>query len=197
MKYSYKKVREQIIKKVKDACYKKKNYFGGKTWELHIQPVVKYSLFLGKKLGADLEVLELSALLHDYANLIDNKKYDKQHHVYGASFARKILKNLLPEEKINHITDSILSHRGSSKIKAKTLEAKIIRSADAMSHITELADMFYLVYGIHGLNSLEGAEWLKAKLKRSWQKTMPEAKKIISEQYIIANKILDNTISKF
>lgn len=197
MKYNYKKVREQIIKKVKDTCYRQKNYFGGRTWELHIQPVTEYSILLGKKLGADLEILELSALLHDYANLLDTKKYDAQHHKYGADFAKKILQNLLPEEKIKHIADCIFSHRGSTKIKAKTLEARILKSADAMSHITELADMFYLTYGIRGFDSLEGAKWLKAKLKRSWNKTMLEGKNIVREKYIIANKILDNTINKF
>jgi len=51
-------------------------------------PVVKHSLKLGKQLKADLEVLELAALFHDYANLVDNKKFDKEHHRYGAIFAR-------------------------------------------------------------------------------------------------------------
>ncbi|MCX6796092.1 MAG: HD domain-containing protein [Candidatus Falkowbacteria bacterium] len=191
-KNDYNYIRREVIKIVKNACAKRKNYFGSRTWEYHILPVVSHSLKLGKILKADLEVLELAALLHDYANLVDNKKFNSQHHKYGAIFAREILENLkLPENKINQVADCIYSHRGSLKIKAKTLEARILKSADAMSHITELADMFFLTYGIHRLGSLEGAKWLKEKLRRSWHKIMPEGKKLVREDYIMAIKILN------
>jgi HD superfamily phosphodiesterase len=195
IKYDYKKIRKEVVRIVKKACESRKNYFGGRTWECHIVPVVNHSLKLGKILKANLEVLELAALLHDYANLVDKKRYSSQHHKYGAIFAKEILTSLqLPEDKINHIADCIYSHRGSVKIKAKTLEAKILKSADAMSHITELADMFSLTYGIHRFDSLTGAKWLKAKLKRSWSKTMPEGKKLVKEDYETAIKILDHAI---
>jgi HD superfamily phosphodiesterase len=196
IKYNYKEVRKEVVRIVKKANRSQKNYFGRRTWECHILPVVSHSLKLGRILKADLEVLELAALLHDYANLVDKKRYSSQHHKYGAIFARKILANLqLPEEKINNVVDCIFSHRGSVKIKAKTLEAEILKSADAMSHITELADMFSLAYGIHRFGSLVGAKWLKAKLKRSWNKTMPEGKKLVKEDYVIALKILNKTIN--
>jgi uncharacterized protein len=196
--YNYRKIRAEVIKEVKSVCQSRKNDFGSRTWEYHILPVVEHSLKLGRNLKADLEVLELAALLHDYANLVDSKKYNNQHHKYGAIFAREILENLkLPKDKISHVVDCISSHRGSVKVKAKTLEAKILKSADAMSHITELADMFFLTYGVHKFGSLEGARWLKDKLKRSWNKTMPEGKKIVKNDYLVAIRILDKTISIF
>lgn len=192
---------KQIIKEVrrivKDACNHQQNYFGRGTWECHVLPVVEHSLKLGRKMKADLEVLELAALLHDYANLIGYRKYEDEHHKYGAIFAKKILaKYKLPQDKIDHIADCIYTHRGSAKINPKTLEGRILRSADAMSHITELADMFFLIYRIHKFGSLEGATWLKNKLKRSWSKTMPEGKELIREEYKQAIKILDKNIKR-
>lgn len=192
-KYYYKKIRANVIIKVKEACRISKE--GSRTWATHILPVTQYSLLLGKKMKADLEVLELAALLHDYASLVDFKKYKEGHHVYGAKFAREILKQTdLPKEKIDHIADCIISHRGSVKIKHKTVESRILASADAMSHITELGDMFYLVYGVHKMAKDEGLEWLKGKIGRSWNKLMPEGKKIVKEQYVIASAIINKAI---
>ena len=192
-----KQIISEVRKIVKDACKSRKNYFGDRIWECHILPVVNHSLRLGKQLKANLEVLELAALLHDYANLVDNKKYNKEHHKYGAIFAKEILSKYGVSEEIkNNVADCIYTHRGSVNVKPKTIEAKIIKSADAMSHITELAAMFSLAYGIHRFELTEGAVWLKNKLERSWKKTMAAGKKIVKEDYETAIKIL-NRITKY
>lgn len=192
---SYKQIRNEVAELVKQACFRRKNYFGGGTWECHIVPVVKHSLKLGEKLKADLKVLELAALLHDYANLVNAKKYEKEHHVHGAMFAEKILKEYnYPKEKIEHIKDCIISHRGSVKVAHKTIESRILASADAMSHISELADMFFLTFGIHKFGSRDGSVWLRNKLRRGWKKTMKEGKEIVREEYLMAMKILNRNI---
>lgn len=45
--------------------------------------VVKYSKVLAKTLGANEELVEIAALLHDYASVKDKNMYAK-HHIYGA-----------------------------------------------------------------------------------------------------------------
>ena len=185
----------QARKIVKHACYSPKNKYGKSTWDYHISPAVKYSLILGKKLKADLEVLELSALFHDYACLISSKLYPK-HHIHSAKLAEEILTKLnLPPDKIKRVKECILCHRASIKLGKKSIEAKILASADAMSHITELVDMFFLTFNIHGFNSHEGAKWLKAKLIRSWNKIMPQGKNLVRDDYKLALKILNKAIS--
>jgi len=196
MSYNYNKIKSEVRKLVKEASYSQSNKFGSSVWQYHIIPVVNHSLKLGRKFRADLEVLELAALLHDYASLVNCRLY-KNHHLHGAGKAQKILSKLgYPEDKIEQVKDCIVSHRGSVKIKPKTLEAQIIASADAMSHITELVDLFYLTFGIHKFKTKQGAIWLKNKLRRSWNKIMPEGKRIVKEDYEIAKKILNNAINK-
>ena len=159
MKYDYKKMRDEVRAIVRQACYAPENYFGPTTWNYHIESVVEHSLDLGKKLGADLEVLELAALLHDYASLLGKKELYKEHHKYGAEKAGEILTKLnYSDDKIKKVKNCIFSHRGSVKEKKNSLEEKILASADAMSHITELSDMFYLTYGIHKYDTQEGAK---------------------------------------
>lgn len=195
-KYSYPKIRKEVERIVKTACEKRDNKFGSSLWRYHVQAVLKHSLVLGKKLKADKEVLELAAMLHDYAAIKDYKLY-KDHHIHGAQYAEEILRKLnFPEEKIKQVKECIFSHRGSVKKKRKTREAKILASADAMAHITELPDMFYLAYGVHRLKTCEGSKFLKNKLQRSWRKTMPEGKKIVKEDYEAAIKILNRALEK-
>lgn len=196
-KYNYNKIRNRVKKIVKNACYSKENKFKDSLWDYHILPVIKYSLILGKKFRADLEVLELAALLHDYAAIIKNGKLYKKHHLRGAKLAEEILVSLnYPQDKIKCIKDCIKSHRGSIVVNKKNIEAKILASADAMSHITELVDMFYLTYGVHKYKTFEGAKWLKKKLKRSWDKIIPSGRKIVKADYEVAIKILNKILSK-
>ena len=109
--------------------------------------------------------------------------------------AKEILENEnFEKEKNKKIEEAIISHRGSIKTKRNSLEAQILASADAMSHITELADMFYLVYGVHKFKTKEGAEWLMAKLERSWNKIIPEGKKMVMDDYNIAIKVLKRVV---
>lgn len=189
-KYNYHKIRNEVREIVKKACYARDNKFTSSVWQYHILSVVEHSLILGRKFKADLEILELSALLHDYASLIDFKLYE-HHHLHGARLADEILSKLgYPRDKIKHIQECIVSHRGSVRIKKKSIEAEILASADAMAHISELADMFYLTFGVHKYKTKEGTKWLENKLQRSWQKIIPEGKRMIKEDYQIAMKII-------
>jgi len=191
---NYRKKIEKIRATAKKACYSPKNKFTETAWEYHILPVVRHSLALGKKLKADLAVLEIAALLHDHAGITDMKLYPS-HHIHGAKIAEKILKKYnWPQEKIEAVKHCIQTHRGSIKLKHKTLEAKILASADAMSHITEPADMFYLTYGVHKYKTKQGSQWLKKKLERSWKKIMPEGKKMIEKDYNIIMNLLNKAL---
>ncbi|MFA4941365.1 MAG: HD domain-containing protein [Patescibacteria group bacterium] len=189
-KYNYKKIRDEVKRIVKDACYSANNNFSYTAWQYHIVPVAKHSLHLGKILKADLEVLELAAYLHDYSGIL-NYKFYKKHHLHSARLADKILNDLdFPSEKIDLIKKCIINHRGSVEMKKKSLEEKILASADAMSHFTELADMFYLAFGIHKYKTREGAKWLGEKLERSWKKIIPIGRKMIKSEREISKKII-------
>ena len=170
----------QFKKIVRDACKKKSNYFGYGIWTHHIKSVIKYATILAKRLNADSEVVEIAAIFHDYASVVDKKLYPK-HHIHSAHLAEKILKKYkYPQPKINRIKECIISHRGSINIEKKTIEEQIVASADAMSHFDHVESLLFLAYTIHKLDIDEGRVWAIQKLDRSWHKLIPEAKKIIA-----------------
>lgn len=194
-KYNYSKIRNEVRELVEKANYSKNNKYKSTFWNYHTLPVVDLSLKLSRLFKADKEILELSALLHDYS-AVYNYAFAQEHHIHSARMAEEILTKLkYPGEKTKHVASCILSHRGSRPMAKKTIEAKILASADAMSHFTQLADMMLLTYGIHKYETKEGAIWLRNKLKRSWAKIMPEGREMIQEDHEIAMRILNIAIN--
>ena len=100
-----KKITDQISNTVENACKQKESILGRSVWTHHIIFVVKYSKELAKKLNADIQVVEIAALLHDYAGIKDEKLWP-DHHIHGAKEAEKILKEFnYPPEKIKMVKE--------------------------------------------------------------------------------------------
>ena len=180
---------KEISKIVEDAWKKETNYFGYGSWTHHMLPVVKYAKLMAKKIGANEEIVEIAALLHDYASVKDYKLYE-DHHIHGAKLAEEILKNLnYPPEKIEIVKQCILSHRGSKPRQKLALEELCVADADAMAHFDSISSLFYLAFFSHKMSIDEADDWLAKKLERSWSKLSPEAKEIVGEKYL-ASKLL-------
>jgi putative nucleotidyltransferase with HDIG domain len=181
-----------ISKIVEEQCKSEDNIFGYEGWTCHIVSVVKYAKILAKQLGANEELVEIAALLHDYASVKDKDMYE-EHHIYGAIEAQKLLEGLnYPQEKIDIIKDCILCHRGSVRKEQKTKEAVCVASADAMAHIDQVPSLLHLVYYNRKMGVRDGAEWVSKKIERSFNKLCPEAKEIMKEKYDCAKIVLES-----
>ena len=150
-------------------------------WRLHIETVVKRSKELAKLLGADEEVCELAAWLHDIKKLKGEREL---HHVHGSEEAGEILKSYdYPEEKIENVKHCVISHSSDPTYPPESVEAKIVASADALSHFDN-----FLSYVDHALvkrkiDPSEAKGVLLKKYASCWDKLMPEAKEIAQEKY--------------
>lgn len=183
------KITSKISKVVEDACKSESNIYGYSAWTHHIQSVVVFSKQLAKKKHVDVEVAELAALLHDYAQIVDNKLYP-EHHVHSARLARELLEEQkYQEEKIAKVEHCILSHRGSREILRESVEAEILASADSMAHFDNLDALFSLAFKVKKLETGAGREFVMKKLERSWKKLLPEAKEMVLPLYEAAKKI--------
>ena len=103
---------------------------------LHIERVLNLCLHLGKKLSANLLVLEIAALLHDIGrNHKKRKTSNKNHAELSSEMASKFLNSYtieLSQEDFKNIIHSIRSHSFSNNSIPKTLEAKILSDADKL-----------------------------------------------------------------
>lgn len=188
---------KEIARIVEEACKKKTNYFGYGIWKHHILNVVKYSILMAKKIGADKEIVEIAALLHDYASVKNYKLYESGHHIHGARMAEELLKKFnYPQEKIEQVKHCILSHSGDEncQVKRKTKEAICVANADAMAHFSAIPSLFYLAFFSHKMNIDEATDFLMAKLERSWNKLSPEGKEIIRDKYEASKKLFGELV---
>ena len=111
---------------------------------------------LAPRFNADLEIVELAALLHDYASIKDKALY-ADHHIHSPIEAEKLLKRFgYPEEKTEAVKDAIATHRASVITEHRNPEGACLANADAMSHIEQVPSLLYLTYIHHGMGIDEG-----------------------------------------
>ncbi len=181
---------DEIAELVEEACGRETNVFGYGIWSHHLIDVVRHARALAAELDADREVIEIAALLHDYAAIADPELI-AEHHVHGARLAREILAGYgYPDDGIEAVRACILSHRGSREVPRATIEARIVASADAMAHIDNVPALLHVAFTRRGLGIDEGVAWVLEKLGRSWAKLMPEARARTRDRYEAARGVL-------
>ena len=183
-------MKSEIEKIVEQACAADTNIFGYDIWTHHILKVVENTKQLAPRFNADPEIVELAALLHDYAGIKDKALY-AEHHIHGPIEAEKLLKRFgYPQEKREAVKDAIATHRASVTVEHRSAEGECLANADAMSHIEQVPSLLYLAYIHHGMEIDEGKTWVKAKMQRSWQKLRGDVQDIVRDKYKAALKVL-------
>ena len=168
---------------VRDACKQPSNVFGLGIWTHHIRPMIETAKELAPLHDADLELVLICVLLHDYAGIADETFVD-QHHIHGANEARRLLTSkTYPDERIAVVEDAICSHRGSVPKDRKTNEARCLADCDAISHIQQFPSLFYVTYKEQSRSIEDGADWVTEKLKRDWNKLSSIGRDYIRDTY--------------
>lgn len=109
---------------------------GSHDWE-HTQRVFNLCMHIGKKENANMEILQLAAILHDIGRGLQDKSNGKICHAEkGAILAKGLLKRYnVDEGKINEIIHCIETHRFRNNKAPETREAKILYDADKLDAI--------------------------------------------------------------
>ena len=176
---------------VEEACEADSNAFGYGIWTHHITRVVENARALAPRYGADQEIVELAALLHDYASVKDEALYD-DHHVHGPREAERLLAARdYPRERTERVKRCIANHRGSIEDERDSPEATCLASADAMAHIQHPHSLLYLAYDQHGMGIDEGATWVQEKIERSWEKMDPIARDHLEGRHEAVTRFFD------
>lgn len=172
----------QIKKIVKNECEKLK-FAPSWFYEVHLLAVEKWANFLLKKLPkADSKTVLLGAWLHDMQRVRGIKG---DHQKMGAIEAEKVMKKFKYDKKTIEAVKSMIAVHGCSNSKKipKTLEGKILASADAMAHY---ANDFYLQIAVDGKRNLKDyKKWALEKLNRDYNRKIffKFAKKEIEDRH--------------
>jgi uncharacterized protein len=123
----------QLLDRIKTKI--KKIYEGrGPAHDLqHILRVYKNAELIGKREGADMEVLLAAVLLHDIVVYPKGSAKSSKSADDSADMAEKILKGYgVSKEKIDRISYCIRTHSYSRRLVPATLEGKILQDADRL-----------------------------------------------------------------
>lgn len=178
-----------LIKTQAEIFDKTQNCKIGQTWEYHLFPVIQNALILAEKYGADKDIVEVAAIFHDYADLLDFANRDN-HHILGAELAEGILlSDNFPQEFINKVKQCIINHRASVVREKFTIEEIFVADADAMTHINSFVELIcwraYLGEDIMDCNN-----FVKQKIKKSYAKMSEESKELMKDKYESIMKVL-------
>lgn len=174
-------IKAELLKRCEN--YKEKH--GYDFWNDHIKYVVKNSIELAKKYGADVEIVELGALLHDIA-MPSELGPREEHNVYGVQIADELLTQLnYPEDRKERVKECVLRHRGSKDLPRNTIEEECVADADVLAHFDCIPSIFHLAFGKNELDLSieEGTEFVKKKLERDFNKLSDRTKIELKDRY--------------
>ena len=183
-----KKIRTELLKR----CNIYNEKYGYDFWNDHIKYVVKNSVELAKKYGADIEIVELSALLHDIA-MPSEIGPREEHNIYGTQIADELLTKLnYPEDRKERVKECVLRHRGSKDLPRNTIEEQCVADADVIAHFDCIPSLFHLAFDKNemGMSIEAGTEFVKKKLERDYNKLSERTRKEIKDRYENIVKVL-------
>jgi uncharacterized protein len=125
----------QRLRKLADPYH---DGMGGCHGPDHTERVHKTALYIGRLMGARLDVLSAAALLHDIGRRYETREQGKICHAEkGAELARDILKKLDfgGPNLIGEVAHCVETHRYRGNKVPQTLEAKILYDADKLDSI--------------------------------------------------------------
>ena len=161
----------------------------GQTWNYHLLPVIKNALILAEKYGADKDVVEVAAIFHDYADLLDFANRDN-HHILGAELAEGVLlQDGVEQGFIDKVKRCILNHRASVVRDKFSIEEICVADADAISHLDSVVELIcwraYL-----GEDIVTANNFVKKKIEKSYAKMSSETKALMKDKYDSIMKVL-------
>lgn len=171
-----------LIKEQAELFDKTQNCEIGQTWKYHLFPVIKNACFLAEKYGANRDVVEVAALFHDYADLLDMNNRE-EHHVLGAKIAEEILlKDGYDWEFVEKVKACILNHRASILKEKFSVEEICVADADAMAHMDSVVELIcwraYLGESVSECNN-----FVKKKIEKSYAKMSKETQTLMKDKY--------------
>ena len=178
-----------LIKEQSEIFDKTQNCQIGQTWNFHLLPVIKNACMLAEKYGADRDIVEVAAIFHDYADLLDFANRDN-HHILGAELAEGILsEDGFEQDFIDKVKLCIRNHRASIVNQKLSKEEICVADADAMSHLDSFVELIcwraYLGEDIMTCNN-----FVKAKIQKSYAKMSKETQELMKDKYESIMKVL-------
>jgi uncharacterized protein len=174
---------------VREECAR--GSFGPAFFEEHLAVVARYGERLARELGADAEIVELAAWLHDLAAVRDPAALP-EHARLSAALARELLPAYgFSGGTIDRVARAIASHSSPLALGSGTLEEVCLSQADAVAQIVRPAWWFYFAFTVRKCGFDEGRRWLLGLWESRWNSLIGPARALVGDLYSQARALLE------
>lgn len=155
-------------------------------FENHVIIVADTASLLAKKYNANEAVARTSALLHDIADAV-MKRNDSGHEEKSLSMAKELLdgSEMNEDDKKIILEDALPFHGCRDGKYPKTLEGRILSSADAMAHFQTDFYLYFLWASYPDNSFLDTKEIVLKKIDRDFQEKIQfdEEREVVKPDY--------------
>lgn len=170
-------IKEYFIRKAKEYDEK----FGYNYWDSHVKFVVDIAKNLALKNGANVEIVEISAILHNIAKVLKEDE-DESHNIVGARIAEDLLiKMSYDKDSIELVKKCILHHGGDLDNVCLSKEEWCVRNADILSMFNNITVFFFISFNELKLSYVDGRNLVKEMIFNKYNRLDCELKKQYDE----------------
>lgn len=170
---------DYIREYVKGEC--SNSSLGREFYENHLILVAHYGLKLAMETGADLEIVELAAYLHDFSFVMGGEDLT-QHEAKGVDIAEKLLKQFnYPPDKLEKVKRCILNHSSLTRACEASPEEACLANADVMSLIAK--PDYWIKLSSKTSQPNGNANWYYEQIVKSWPLLMEPARAMVEDKY--------------
>lgn len=140
-------------------------------YQNHIFVVAKYAEELANRFGANIDLVVSASILHDIADAIMARE-NLEHEEKSNEIARELLKEcgFTADEIVIIVDDAIKFHGCKNGNLPKTLEGKVMASADALAHLKSNFYDYALKKLLNDGDSVEEIrKWALPKIERDYR----------------------------
>ncbi len=158
-------------------------------WNGHLKYVYQEATILAGKYGADLEIVQLGALLHDIA-LLEKVGTKADHHENGKVLAEKILRRYgFPEDKLKKVLGCVLHHRSSKN--TENVEETCVADADILAHFDNIPMLFDAAYNLHKMVGIENVrKFMRDSFEKDFADLSEQTKAEFTPRYQVIRKVV-------
>ncbi len=176
---------------VLEACGDPANVLTPGFFHDHLLVVASYAAVLAPRLGADAEVVELAAYLHDLSAVRDFSTLS-HHAASSADLARALLlERGYPAERTAAVAAAIARHSVPLATGEGTPEEVCLSNADAMAQIAMPAFWLYFAFRVLKLGYVDGRRWYADKVRTNWEALIPGARELLGARHDRVAEVLE------
>ncbi len=180
---------DEVRQEVREACERPENALTASFYDEHLAIVAAHATSLATALGADPEVVELAAWLHDISAVLDLATLPTHAEASADLAGGMLARRGYPDARVAAVASAIRRHSAPLQVGDGTPEEVCLSNADAGAQIAAPAFWLYFAFRVRNLDFAAGRAWYAGRVRQNWQAMIPQARALVEPAYARALEV--------